>query len=163
MVKEAWHSLSHLDSPTKQSKQEVQKIIHLQDLANRLSDAFVDSTKVTKAVNVPSRIETPMGKFEGIMTNEPKPQLKHGRPLGSKDTAPRKMRNIKIHAHEKHININGLKEIDLESRVDELITPEEVPIKHLSFETILVHNNEEIPINYVYKGKNMESKYYPYR
>ena len=59
-------SLSHFDPPTKQSELEVQKIIHLQDLANRLPDAFIDSTKVTKS------------------------QLKRGRPLGSKDTIPRK-------------------------------------------------------------------------
>ena len=67
---------------TKQYEQEVQKIIHLQDLANRLPYAFVDSVKVTKShiptTNVPSRIEIPMGKLEGIMTNEPKPQLKCG-------------------------------------------------------------------------------------
>ena len=150
-------SLSHLDPPTKQSEQEVQKIIHLQDLANRLPDAFVDLAKVTKShilvANVPSRIEIPMGKFEGIMTNEAKPQLKRGQPLGSKDTTPRKKRNIQIHAPEELINIKGLKEIDLEPQVDELITPEMVPIKKLSFETVHVHNNEEISINYVYKGK----------
>ena len=122
-----------------------------------MSDAFVDSTKITKlhipATNVLSRIEIPMGKLEGIMTNEPKPQFKHGQPLSSKDTTPSKMRNIQIHAPGEHINIKGIKEIDLEPQVDELITPEEVPIKQLSFETVLVYNNEEIPINYVYKGK----------
>ena len=120
-------------------------------------DVFIDSKKVKKshipAANAPSQIEILIGKLEGIMTNEPKPQLKHGRPLGSKDTTPRKRRNIQIHAPGKHINIKGLKEIDLEPQVGELITPDEVPIKQLSFDTIPVHNNEEIPINYVYKGK----------
>ena len=122
-----------------------------------MPDDFVDLAKVTKShilvANVPSQIEISMGKLEGIITNEPKPQLKCGRPLGSKDTTPRKRRNIQIHAPEEHINIKGLKEIDLEPQVDELITPEEVPIKQLSFETVHVHNNEEIPINYVCKGK----------
>ena len=33
-----------------------------------------------------------------------------------------KRRNIQIHASEEHINIKGLKEIDLEPQVDELIT-----------------------------------------
>ena len=60
-----------------------------------------------------------MGKLEGIKTNEPKPQLKHGRLLGSKDTTPRKMRNIQIHAPDEHINIKGLKEIDLKPQVDD--------------------------------------------
>ena len=87
------------------------------------------------------------------MTKDPKPQLKRGRPLGLKDTSPRKIRKIQIHAPEEHINIKGLNEIDLEPHVDELITLEEVPIKQLSFETVPSHNNEEIPINYVYKGK----------
>ena len=73
--------------------------------------------------------------------------------LLAQKTTPRKRRNIQIHAPEEHINIKGLKEIDLEPQVDELITPEEVPIKQLSFETVRIHNNEEIPINYVYKGK----------
>ena len=63
------------------------------------------------------------------------------------------MRNIQIHAPEEHINIEGFKEIDIEPQVDELITPKKVAIKQLSFETVLVHNNEEIPINYVYMGK----------
>ena len=82
-----------------------------------------------------------MGKLEGIMTNEPKPQFKRGRPLSSKDTTPRKMRNIQLHAPEEHINIKGLKELDLEPQVDELITPEEVPIKQLSFKIVPVYNN----------------------
>ena len=95
-----------------------------------------------------------MGKLKCIiMTDETKPQLKRGRPLGSKGIAPRKRRNIPIHALEEHINTKGLKEIDLEPQVDELITPEEILIKQLSFEFVPVHNNEKIPINYVYKGK----------
>ena len=56
-------SLSHLDPRTKQSKLEVQKIIHSQGLANQWPDAFIDSTKVTKshipAANIPTRIEIP--------------------------------------------------------------------------------------------------------
>ena len=70
-------SLSHLDPRTKQSKLEVQKIIHLQGLANQLPDAFIDSTKVTKshipAANIPARIEIPIGKLKSNMTNKPKP------------------------------------------------------------------------------------------
>ena len=61
-------SLSHLDPPTEQSKQEVQKIIHLQDLANIFPDAFVDSEKVTKShiptVNFSSQIEIPMENWK---------------------------------------------------------------------------------------------------
>ena len=102
-------SFSHLDPPTNQSELEVQKIIHLQNLANRLLDAFIDSTKVTKshisATNIPARIEIPMGKLKYSVANEPKPQLKCGQPIGSKDTIPRKMKSVKFNAPEEHTNV----------------------------------------------------------
>ena len=70
-------SLSHLDPRTKQFELEVQKIIHLQGLANQFPDAFIDSTKVTKShiqtANIPARIEIPTRKLQSSMTNEPKP------------------------------------------------------------------------------------------
>ena len=39
-------SLLHLDPRTKQSELEVQRILHLQDLADQLSDVFTDPNKV---------------------------------------------------------------------------------------------------------------------
>ena len=36
---------------------------------------------------------------------------------------------------------------------DELITPSEASIEQLSHEIVSVHNNEEISINYMHKGK----------
>ena len=37
---------------------------------------------------------------------------------------------------------------------DEIITtPAEASVEQLSHEIVLVHNNEEIPINYIHKGK----------
>ena len=87
------------------------------------------------------------------MANEHKSQLKCGRPLGLKDIILRKMKNVQINVPEKHTNIKGSKEINLEPQVDELVTPKEALIKKLSLETIPIHNNEEILINYIYKGK----------
>ena len=119
-----------------------------------MSDAFIDSTNITKshilAANIPSQIEIPIGKLKYSVTNEPKPQLKHGRPIGSKDTIPRKRKNVKFnapkeHTPEEHKNVKGLN--------DELITPTEASIEQLSHEIVLVHNNEEISINYIHKGK----------
>ena len=102
-------SLSHLDPRTKQSKLEVHKIIHLQGLANQLPDAFIDSTKVTKshipAANIPKRIEIPIGKLHSSMTNEPKPRLKRGRPIGSKDIIPRKRKSVISMTLEEHITV----------------------------------------------------------
>ena len=58
-------NLSQLDLRTSECENEVQRIIHLQAIANRLPDAFNDATKVTKshilAVNAPARIAIPEG------------------------------------------------------------------------------------------------------
>ena len=83
-------SLSHLDPRTKQCELEVQKIIHLQSLANQLPNAFTDPKGVTKsyipAANAPIKIDIPVGK--SIIANESQPRLKRGRPVGSKDKNP---------------------------------------------------------------------------
>ncbi|GJY32326.1 hypothetical protein Tco_0415821 [Tanacetum coccineum] len=54
-------SLLYLDPRTKQSETKVQKIMHLQEIANQLPDAFTDTKRVTKshirAVNTPARVE----------------------------------------------------------------------------------------------------------
>ena len=114
-----------------------------------MPDAFIDSTKVTKShipvANILARIEIPMGKLKYSVTNELKLPLKRERPIGSKDTIPRKMKSIKFNASEDHTNMNRLN--------DELITPEEASIEQLSHEIVPVHNNEEISINYIHKGK----------
>ena len=69
----------------------MQRIIYLQDIANRLPNAFNDATKVMKshilAVNAPARIAVPEGQAK---MDENPPKLKRGRPIGSKDTVPRK-------------------------------------------------------------------------
>ena len=84
--------MSHLDPRTNQCELEVQRIIHLQNLANQLPDAFIDTKKVTKshipAANTPTWIDVLVGQ----LTNESKILLKCGRPVGSKDVTPRKRR-----------------------------------------------------------------------
>ena len=118
-------SLSHLDPRTKQSELEVQKIIHLQGLANQLPNAFIDSTKVTKShiptANIPARIEIPTGKLQSSITNVISMTL------------------------EDHITVN--------TQVDEQVAPVEALIKELSLNDVPIHNNEEISINYIHKGK----------
>ena len=56
-------SLLHLDPYIKQCELEVQKIVHLQAIANQLPNAFTDKKKVTKpyipVANAPTRIEIP--------------------------------------------------------------------------------------------------------
>ena len=142
-------SLSHLDPHTKQFELEVQKIIHLQGLVNQLPNAFIDSTKVTKShipiANILARIEIPRGKLQSSMKNEPKPRLKRGRRIGSKDTIPRKRKSVISMTPEEHITVKP--------QVDEQVAPAEGPVKELSLNDVPVHNNEEISINYIREGR----------
>ena len=88
----------HLDPPTNQRELEVQKIVHLHNLANQLPDAFTDTRRVTKsfipAENVPSRVDVPKEQTDGNKMNEPRVQLKRGRPAGSKDKNPKKKKKL---------------------------------------------------------------------
>ena len=85
-------TMSHLDPCTNQYGLEVQRIIHLQNLANQLPDAFIDTKRVTKSyistTNTLQRIDVHVR----WVTNESKIRLKCGRPIGSKDVTPLKMR-----------------------------------------------------------------------
>ena len=57
--------MTYLDPHTNQCELEVQRIIHLQNLANQLQNAFIDTKKVTKSyilvANTPTRIGVPVG------------------------------------------------------------------------------------------------------
>ena len=61
-------TLSHFGPRTNQYELEVQRIIHLYNLANQLPNAFVDAKKVTKshipAANGPARINASKGPLE---------------------------------------------------------------------------------------------------
>ena len=87
--------LTHLDPYTSQCDNEVRKIVHLQTIANQLPDGFTDATKVTKshiqAVNVLARVIVPKERSKQIIAKESSTvRQKHGRPLDSKDTVPRR-------------------------------------------------------------------------
>ena len=105
--------MSHLDPRTAQSELEVRRIIELQNVADTLPDAFSDIAKVTRshipAANVPARIDvpntghhaTPVTPGDGVIDHHGNdvasmaagPARKRGRPIGSKDTRPRKRAN----------------------------------------------------------------------
>ena len=55
------------------------------------------------------------------------------------------MKSVKFNALEEHTNVKGLN--------DGLITTAKASIEQLSHEIVPVHNNEEISINYIHKGK----------
>ena len=122
--------LTHLDPRTSECENEVQQIIRLQEIANRLPDAFNDATKVTKshipAVNTPARIHV-LEEHEEKDNNAPR--LKRGRSLGSRDVALRK---------KKGRNQDSM--LLLSEQFTNETTPEEVKIMDLK--------NNEIFINY---------------
>ncbi|WKA13112.1 hypothetical protein VitviT2T_030444 [Vitis vinifera] len=113
-------TMTHLDPRTNQCELEVQRIIHLQNLANQLPDAFIDTKKVTKshipAANTPARIDVPVGQ----LTNESKIRLKRGRPVGSKDVTPRKRRTQeKLGTLEETIKMTDQFKIDKSVALEE--------------------------------------------
>ena len=97
------------------------------------------------SANILARIEIPIGKLQSSMTKKPKFRLKRGRPIGSKDTIPRKRKSAIYMTPEEHITVKP--------HVDEQVAPTEALVKELSLNDVLVHNNEEISINYIYEGR----------
>ena len=118
-------------------------IIHLQNLANQLPDAFVDIKKVTKshipAANVPARVDI----TEGQKAYESKTCSKRGRPIGSKDITPRKRKT-----YEKK---NGHEESNIENQISEEIQNEQI-----APEEVRVPENNEISISYVHRGEKWD-------
>ncbi|KAL0392725.1 UNVERIFIED_CONTAM: Retrovirus-related Pol polyprotein from transposon TNT 1-94 [Sesamum radiatum] len=135
-------SLSHLDPRTIQSELEVQKIIHLQRLANQLPDAFTDPKRVTKsyvsAANAPIKIDVLVGQAK--IANEPKTRLKQGRPIGSKNKNPRKRKGA----------------IDQDGQIEDTTLEESPGINNVlvleETQVLEIHENEEISINYALNG-----------
>ena len=86
------YTMSHFDPCTNQCELEVQMIIHLQNFANQLPSAFINTKKVTKShipdANASARIDLPKGE----LANESHICLKRGRSIGSKGLTPWKMR-----------------------------------------------------------------------
>ena len=97
--------MSHFDHCTNQCELEVQRIIHLKNIANQLAYAFIDTKKVTKlhtsAINALTRIDDPKGQ----LANESKIHMKHGRLIDSKDITSRKRRKQRKIDAPKKVNI----------------------------------------------------------
>ena len=111
-------TLSHFDHRTNQCKLEVQRIIHLQSIANQLPDAFTDNKKIVKshipASNTPTKIEVPVGQSINTVANESKARWKRGRLIGAKDKIPRKRKaqGNKISALEEALTTKQAMKID---------------------------------------------------
>ena len=154
-------SLLHLDPRTEQSELEVQRILHLQDLADQLLDAFTDQNKVMKshipAVNTLAHIEIPIGDLGNAIASASKPRLKRGRPIGSKDSFPRKRKSNKLLTPVEY----SFDEITPEEPITTQSAPVELNTLQGLKETVtrvavtdqLSPMNEEISINYMNQGE----------
>ena len=115
--------MTYLDPRTNQCELEVQRIIQLQNLANQLPDAFINTKKVTKSyiltANTPAQIDVPIGQ----LTNEFKIHLKRGRPIGSNDVTPQKRRT-----QEKLGTIEETIKTTDQFKINKSIAPEETQI-----------------------------------
>ena len=137
--------MTHLDPRTNQCELEVQMIIHLQNLANQLPDAFIDTKKVTKshisATNTPTWIDVLVRQ----LTNESKICLKRDRPVGSNDVTLRKRRT-----REKLGTLDEAIKMTDQFKIDKSIALEEAYIEQEALEKAQVHANCEISISYVH-------------
>ncbi|KAL0355516.1 UNVERIFIED_CONTAM: hypothetical protein Sradi_3998500 [Sesamum radiatum] len=113
----AWNatSMSFMDPRTNDSELEVQRIIHLKSVANRLPDALIDTKRVIKshipAENVPARLEVPEVILTQSKASESQIRRKHGRPIGSKDVNPRKIKeHIVSINHDANVTTNDVSE-----------------------------------------------------
>ena len=83
--------MQSLDPHTSESKLEVQRIIHLQNLANRLPDAFTNHKRVTRlhipTVNALERVQVPQKVTISTVSSNPR---KRGRTPGAQDKVPRR-------------------------------------------------------------------------
>ncbi|GJR34699.1 hypothetical protein Tco_1210383 [Tanacetum coccineum] len=132
--------ISFLDPRSGQCELEVQKITHLQRIANELPDAFTDTKRVTKsyipALNAPSRIYIPE------TLNESKVRRKCGRPMGSKDTNPGKRKEQNTTGKVQEVVINKIPE-EINNNTENV---------EKSLENDHVPNEYEISINFVQNG-----------
>ena len=153
-------TMSHLDTRTKQSDIEVRRILHLQNIADTMPDAFTDTTKVTRshipAANAPARIDVPAGQ-NNVAANEPSvARLKRGRPVGSKDSVPRK-RKSNVHLNPAGIAPENVIRHDINARStihDSVITEEENDFGETqAYEEAKEPENKEISVNYVYTNE----------
>ncbi|KAL6322691.1 hypothetical protein AAG906_015377 [Vitis piasezkii] len=125
-------TMTHLDSRTNQCELEVQRIIHLQNLANQLLDGFIDTKKVTKshisAANTLAQIDILRDKKLGTLENAIK-------------MIDQFQIDKSIALEEAHIEREALEEAHIEQE-----TPEKAQIPE----------NCEISVNYVHMGEKWD-------
>ena len=160
-------STSWQDPRTKDCDLEVQKIIHLQELANKLPDTFADPNRVTishiPACNAPVRLDVQDGQCQ--VATESKQRLKRGRPIGSKDKQPRKSKKgAGSESIKKTVqDIDGTVEPTMTVEPSEPSIPDDPVVPPSEVRDAGLHgtpepDNQEISINHVMSGKQWNRK-----
>ena len=154
-------SLLHLDPRTKQFELEVQRIIHLLDLADQLPDVFTYPNTVLKShiptVNAPAHIEIPIWDSGNAIASTSKPRLKRGRPIGSKDSFPRKRKSNKLLTPVEY-NFDEITPEEPITIQSALVEPNTLQgLKEIATRVAITDQlspiNEEISINYMNQGE----------
>ncbi|XP_074376698.1 uncharacterized protein LOC141718216 [Apium graveolens] len=178
----SWNAsgLNSIDSRTNQCESEVQRIIHMQNIAIQMSDAFSDSRHIIRshipAVNAPARVEIPTKKsIPGELISDSKPRQKRGRPIGAKDIVPRKQKLIGIAPEVAKVSENTPEvvfppeevqapEVAVTKLPDVGLPPEEnvapevahAPEVANTSTKVKVPENYEISMNYVHNAKLLD-------
>ncbi|KAM2891650.1 hypothetical protein COP2_009915 [Malus domestica] len=144
-------TLPHFDIRSIQCENEVKMIVHLQSIANQMLNAFNDAMKATKlhipAANAPARIDVPVRQNKVAVNDSSGARLKRGKPLGSKDSTPRKRKTRAQLNPNETIQDEGMND---KSTIHDSRLPEEENVlddTHVPEETV-VHESKEISINY---------------
>ncbi|KAL0331758.1 UNVERIFIED_CONTAM: hypothetical protein Sangu_1721300 [Sesamum angustifolium] len=137
-----------LDPRTNDSEFEVQQIIHLQSVANRLSNAFIETKKVTKshipAKNISARLEVPEVTLTQQKAYESQIRWKRGRPLGSKYANPRKRKeHIVSINHDANVTSNNV----FEDKIPEVVLSKESKRNEQDFD-----DSYEMSIDYAHNS-----------
>ncbi|GKA23918.1 disease resistance CC-NBS-LRR class family protein [Tanacetum coccineum] len=107
--------LCYMYPRTKQCETEVQKIMHLQEIANQLPDAFTDTKRVTKShvptANAPARVEIPNKQVGDNIAQGSQKRLKRRRPIGSKDKNHRKRKGTEKNSDNDENVLNKTQDI----------------------------------------------------
>ncbi|KAM1731965.1 hypothetical protein ACFX11_017777 [Malus domestica] len=144
-------TLSHFDPRSIQCENEVKRIVHLQSIANQMSDAFNDAMKVTKShiptANAPAMIDVPIGQNKVAANDSFGARLKRGRPPGLKDLASQKRKT------RAQLNPNEIMEeekMNDKSTIHDYVLSEKVNVLNETHvpEKTEVHESKEISINY---------------
>ncbi|XP_031266643.1 uncharacterized protein LOC116125050 [Pistacia vera] len=118
--------MSHLDPRTSQFEIEVQRITHLQNIVNQMSDAFADATRITRSynlvVNTPTRIDVTNEQSIRATIDSSVTRQKRGRLIKANDIVPRKRKaQNQIGANIDNIGI-------INNSTSSKLTPEELTI-----------------------------------